>query len=141
MIVFQHPFYWYSTPALFKEWQDRVLEYGFAYPPKEGKELQGKTWLSVITKGGPEWSYRSGGYNNYSISELLRPLQQTANLCGMRWMAPFVVHGVLPGDYEDIKATEASVLQEKAEELRTMVDGLDLDLRHSLEPLMPPHFS
>ena len=95
----------------------------------------------MITKGGPEWSYRSGGYNNYSISELLRPLQQTANLCGMRWMAPFVVHGVLPGDYEDIKATEASVLQEKAEELRTMVDGLDLDLRHSLEPLMPPHFS
>lgn len=31
VIVVQHPFYWYSTPAIFKEWMDLVLEYGFAY--------------------------------------------------------------------------------------------------------------
>ena len=30
-IVFQHPFYWYSTPAILKEWQDLVLEHGWAY--------------------------------------------------------------------------------------------------------------
>lgn len=29
IIVFQH-FYWYSCPAILKEWMDRVLEYGFA---------------------------------------------------------------------------------------------------------------
>src|SRR6185369_10018305 len=33
VIVFQHPFYWYSCPALLKEWLDLVLEYGFAYGP------------------------------------------------------------------------------------------------------------
>jgi glutathione-regulated potassium-efflux system ancillary protein KefG len=27
VIVFQHPFYWYSTPAILKEWQDLVLEH------------------------------------------------------------------------------------------------------------------
>ena len=26
VIVFQHPLYWYSTPAILKEWQDLVLE-------------------------------------------------------------------------------------------------------------------
>src|SRR3954466_682289 len=40
-IIFQFPVYWYSTPALLKEWQDLVLEYGFAYGP-EGQALGGK---------------------------------------------------------------------------------------------------
>ena len=31
VIVWQHPFYWYSCPSLLKEWQDVVLEHGFAY--------------------------------------------------------------------------------------------------------------
>ena len=30
-IVWQHPFYWYSTPSLMKEWFDTVLQYGWAY--------------------------------------------------------------------------------------------------------------
>ncbi len=28
VVVFQHPFYWYSAPALVKEWQDLVLTIG-----------------------------------------------------------------------------------------------------------------
>ncbi|RYE35767.1 MAG: NAD(P)H oxidoreductase, partial [Sphingobacteriales bacterium] len=31
VIVFQHPFYWYSCPAILKQWQDLVLEHGWAY--------------------------------------------------------------------------------------------------------------
>ena len=27
-IVFQHPFFWYSTPPLMKQWLDDVLVYG-----------------------------------------------------------------------------------------------------------------
>jgi putative NADPH-quinone reductase len=140
LIVFQHPFYWYSCPPLMKQWIDDVLEYGFAYPPKEGKELHGKHWLSVMTTGGPEWSYRAGGYNNYSISELLRPIQQTANLCGMKWVAPFVVHSVLPGDYEGIKAQADNDLLQAGERLRKMIESFNPDERHTLEPLVAPHF-
>ena len=33
LIIFQHPFYWYSAPSLMKEWEDKVLTYRFAYPP------------------------------------------------------------------------------------------------------------
>lgn len=140
LVVFQHPFYWYSSPALFKKWQDDVLLYGFAYPPKEGRELHGKHWLSVITTGGPDWAYRSGGYNNYSMSELLRPFQQTANLCGMRWHAPFIVHSVLPESYEGIEAATGGKLAAQTEALREQIKGLDLGERRSLEPLMPPHY-
>jgi putative NADPH-quinone reductase len=140
LIVFQHPFYWYSTPPLFKQWMDAVLEYGFAYPPKEGTQLHGKHWLSVITTGGPEWSYQGGGYNNFSMTELLKPLQQTAYLCGMRWHPPFIVHAVLPGDYENIKATDDEALAERASELRRFVESFDPAEWHSLEPVLPPCF-
>lgn len=140
LVVFQHPFYWYSCPALFKEWMDRVLEYGFAYPPKEGTALHGKHWLSVITTGGPEWAYRGGGFNNFSMSELLKPFQQSAYLCGMRWHAPFIVYGVLPGDYEGIEATTDEALAARCAELRQYVESFDTSEWHSLEPVLPPHF-
>jgi putative NADPH-quinone reductase len=139
LIVFQHPFYWYSVPALMKEWMDKVLTAGFAYPPREGRALHGKKWLSVVTTGGPAWSYRSGEYNNFTMSELLRPLQQSAYLCGMDWLPPFVVHGVLPGDYENIRATDDDALKAKAEELRAFVASVDMDERHSLEPVTTRH--
>ena len=31
VILFQFPLFWYSTPSILKEWQDIVLEHGFAY--------------------------------------------------------------------------------------------------------------
>lgn len=40
-VVFQHPFYWYSSPALLKQWQDLVLEYGGAFRP-DGVALAGE---------------------------------------------------------------------------------------------------
>ena len=41
IFVWQHPFYWYSAPAMLKEWIDLVLEHGFAYG-RTGKALEGK---------------------------------------------------------------------------------------------------
>ncbi len=90
VVVFMFPLFWYSTPALLKEWQDLVLEYGFAYG-HEGTELRGKTFLCVLSAGGPEHAYHAGGYNHYTIRELLRPIEQTAVLCGMRFVAPFAL--------------------------------------------------
>jgi putative NADPH-quinone reductase len=92
VIVFMFPIYWYSTPAILKEWQDLVLEYGFAYG-HEGTALQGKLATCAITAGGPEHAYQSSGYNHYSIRELLRPLEQTTILCGMTYLPPFTLFG------------------------------------------------
>ena len=90
VICFQHPLYWYSTPSILKEWQDLVLEYGFAYG-SEGTALHGKLFLDALTAGGAEAAYRSRGYNHFTIRELLQPLEQTAMLCGMTYLPPFAL--------------------------------------------------
>lgn len=126
LIVFQHPFYWYSCPSLLKEWEDRVLEQGFAYPPGVGDKLNSKHWLTVLTTGGPEDAYRSGGFNNYTISELLKPFQQTANLCGMKWLSPIVIHSVLPPGIEGFKNISDADLAKQADEYREFLEGYKL---------------
>ena len=116
VVVFQHPFYWYSCPALLKEWQDVVLEHGFAYGEK-GIALRGKSFLSAITTGGPSEAYSAGGYNNFSIRQLLVPFEQTANLCGMKFLEPHVVHGTH-------KLVDESDLAAVAEGYRRRIKGL-----------------
>lgn len=91
VIVFQHPLYWYSTPALLKEWQDLVLEYGFAYG-QDGDKLAGKVFFSAVTAGGSEDDYQKSGQNLFTVRELLQPLEQTANLCQMIYLPPFVLY-------------------------------------------------
>ena len=92
VVVLQHPLYWYSTPAILKEWQDLVLQHGWAYG-RDGRALRGKLMMSAITAGGGEESYRRSGSNHFTIGELLAPIEQTAALCGMRYMPPFIVYG------------------------------------------------
>lgn len=92
-IVLQFPWYWYSVPGILKEWMDQVLLHGFAYG-REGTRLHGKTLQVVTTTGGPDESYRIGGHNRFTMTELMRPIDATAHLCGMRMAEPFVVHGV-----------------------------------------------
>lgn len=91
VVIFQHPLYWYSTPAILKEWQDLVLEYGFAYGTG-GTALHGKTFLSALTAGGHIDAYHAEGRNHFTLRQLLTPLEQTANLCGMTWLPPFVLY-------------------------------------------------
>jgi glutathione-regulated potassium-efflux system ancillary protein KefG len=92
VIVLQHPFYWYSAPALVKEYLDLVLEHGFAYGAT-GRALEGKVLLNATTTGGPEAAYRVGGRNRFTMRQLLAPFDQTAYLCRMAYLAPFVVYG------------------------------------------------
>ncbi|NIT14440.1 MAG: NAD(P)H oxidoreductase [Candidatus Dadabacteria bacterium] len=94
IVVFHHPFYWYGCPAILKEWMDLVLEYGFAYGPG-GNELKGKKMMSVITAGGSKDAYKKGGYNNHTVREFLLPFEQTANLCGMQYLPPLVIHDAI----------------------------------------------
>ncbi len=56
--------------------------------------MRGKPWLSVLTAGGSQNSYQSGGYNGFTIREFLRPFEQTAAICGMPFLPPYVVDAV-----------------------------------------------
>ncbi len=94
VIIFQYPFYWYSIPGILKEWLDKVFLYGFAYG-SAGDKLNGKEFLISTTVGGPVDAYQEGGYNNFTIEELLKPLEQTANLAGMKFNKPLVTHDMI----------------------------------------------
>ncbi|WP_045608722.1 NAD(P)H-dependent oxidoreductase [Vibrio vulnificus] len=92
VIVFQFPLYWYSTPALLKEWQDLVLEYGFAYGT-DGTALQDKLMLCLVSAGGKEEAYKAEGYNHFTIRQLLAPIEQMAALTSMHYLPPFAIFG------------------------------------------------
>lgn len=93
VVILQHPLYWYSCPAILKEWIDLVLEYGFAYG-HNGTALTGKSMMTAITTGGSEESYKADGVHYYHIRDFLRTFERTAALCGMNYLPPFVVHHI-----------------------------------------------
>ena len=92
LIVWQHPIHWYSMPPLMKLWFDEVLELGWAYG-RDGTALAGRDVWLVATTGGPEDAYHPKGYNRYFFDAFLPPYEQTAALCGMRFLPPLVLHG------------------------------------------------
>jgi glutathione-regulated potassium-efflux system ancillary protein KefG len=115
LIIFQHPFYWYSSPAIIKEWLDIVLDFGWAYGPG-GDKLHGKYMMSAITAGGAHEAYKPGGRNRFSVEDLLAPFNQTAYLCGMAWLTPFVKH--------EGRRLPPDELLRHAQEWRNLLEGL-----------------
>ena len=92
IIVFQYPLYWFSVPALLKEWQELVLEHKWAYG-REDVALRGKKLLPALSTGGRESLFCREGFNRFTIKEYLVSLEQLARICGMEYLPPFVVHG------------------------------------------------
>lgn len=92
IIVWHHPVYMYGVPPLLKQWMDMVLEHGWAYG-KGGIFLKDKIVFNALTTGGKRDAYVQGGHNGYPIRTFLLPYEQTAKLCNMQYIPPFVVHG------------------------------------------------
>jgi len=92
LVVLLHPIQWYSMPALQKLWLDEVLSYGWAYG-EGGTMLKGKDLWLVATTGSPEASYHPQAYNRYFFDAFLPPYEQSATLCGMRFLPPLILYG------------------------------------------------
>lgn len=92
LVVWLHPVHWYSMPPLMKLWLDEVFVFGWAYGPG-GHALRGKDLWLVCSTGGTAQAYRPDGYNRYFFDAFLHSHEQTAALCGMRWLPPLVLHG------------------------------------------------
>jgi len=106
LLVWLHPVHWYSMPPLLKLWLDEVFTFGWAYGPG-GRALVGKhLWLAAST-GGPQASYQPDGYNRYFFDAFMHPNEQTAALCGMRWLPPLVLHGAHRADQAELDAHAA----------------------------------
>ena len=110
LIVWQHPIQWYSMPPLMKLWVDEVLAFGWAYGPG-GTALRGKDLWLVGTTGGPQESYHPDSYNRYFFDAFLPPYEQTATLCGMRFLPPLMLHGAHRAEDDEIKSHMAVYTQ------------------------------
>ena len=111
LVVWQHPIQWYATPPLMKLWIDEVLAFGWAYGPG-GTALRGKDLWLVASTGGPQESYRPDSYNRYFFDAFLPPYEQTAALCGMRFLPPLLLHGAHRVTEPDI-AEHAAVYRQR----------------------------
>ncbi|ELY6327881.1 NAD(P)H-dependent oxidoreductase [Cronobacter malonaticus] len=91
-VVMLFPFWRYSSPAILKEWQDQVLEHGFAYGTG-GDRLHGKPFMLMVSTGGSAEAYSPQGYNRYPIDEFWLPFHAMANMTGMIWQPPALIQG------------------------------------------------
>jgi len=103
-IVLQFPFYWYSSPALLKEWEDEVITAGWAYGG--GHALKGKELKLVVTTGSDAAKYRKDGEYSHTMEELLSPFEVVAYKVGMNYAEPFLVQG--PATIGDAELDQAA---------------------------------
>ena len=68
-----------------------------------GNALKDKTCFNVVTTGGRREAYDPKWHNNFTIRQLLAPIEQTANLCKMIYLPPYVVHGTHSITSESVK--------------------------------------
>ncbi|MEP7455841.1 NAD(P)H-dependent oxidoreductase [Phyllobacterium sp. SB3] len=127
-IVFQFPIQWYAAPPIFQAWQNAVLTRMFYINyENEGRLLEGKPLLLVVTAGNTASAYRPAGANMMPLEEILNPLRVTANRCGLQWNKPFFV-------YEAMKARDEQ-LQSAGVRYRNWLDETDA-LRSHEQPLL-----
>lgn len=93
-IVFQFPFYWFSSPPLLKKWLDEVLTYGWAYGSKSGYKVGGKKLALAITAGVNEEDYSATGEYKYSMVELTRPYELSFEYIKANYKGVFTYYGI-----------------------------------------------
>lgn len=86
-IIFQFPLYWYTIPAQLKQWQDHYLTTKFIEQKLIGKQLG-----VVVSTGLPQTAFQAGGRVDFSLDQLLIPLQALAHQAQMTWLPIFPIY-------------------------------------------------
>ena len=115
IIIWQCPIYWYSTPAILKEWFDAVLTPDFAFGPG-GSELKGKYLWPVLSCGAGMETYSLKGSNKHTLKTFLLPMIQTARYCSLNIFEPFIIDHANDISNED--------LEKKVEQFKSLIDEL-----------------
>ncbi|WP_432722526.1 NAD(P)H-dependent oxidoreductase [Jeongeupia wiesaeckerbachi] len=104
-LVLQFPLYWFAPPASLKVWLDTVLDPAWALA--EPHPLAGKTLQVVASYASPRWGPSAP-------AELMLPLHDTAQLCGMVWAEPLLL---------DVGDTPLAVVGPFAERYRQLLES------------------
>lgn len=95
-IIFQFPLYWWTAPAILKQWMDDIYTYGFAYKYDDkgawkALKLQNKEFQMIVTIGGSEEDYKN---MNVKVKDCLSSYSITASALGMKELDPYLLYGV-----------------------------------------------
>ncbi|MDR2284155.1 MAG: NAD(P)H-dependent oxidoreductase [Sphingobacterium sp.] len=93
-IIFQFPFYWFSSPPLLKKWFDQVLTRGWAYGSKSGFRLGDKKIGLAITAGIDKEAYSAEGFYKYKLEELTTPFELTFNYIRADYRSFYAYYGI-----------------------------------------------
>lgn len=89
-VIFQFPLYWYSAPAMLKNWLDTVLTTSFA--TGSAYSLAGKELGLVVSTGAAKKELQAGANEQFTMSEILRPYEALANKTQMKYLVPLVIY-------------------------------------------------
>lgn len=93
-IIFQFPFYWFSSPPLLKKWFDEVLLYGWAYGSKSGFKVGEKKVALAISTGIDEKDFNAEAKYKYTMKELTKPFELTFDYIKADYKEPFIYYGM-----------------------------------------------
>jgi glutathione-regulated potassium-efflux system ancillary protein KefF len=116
VIVFQYPLFWYSTPAILKEWIDQVFQYGFAFG-KDKYQLEGKKVVVSFTMGSPNKDYPAE-----ILEKIVFPFQGLAAYCKMEYIGEVLSNDI--NNYADGNGKIAeAIATEHAEKLLNLINS------------------
>jgi putative NADPH-quinone reductase len=120
MVVLQTPLSWFSTPPLFKKWQDDVYTYGFAYGMKT-KPLAGKDFLLSMTVGGRHADTEEEA--GKIIDTHMLPLRKATEMAGFSWLPPLYSFGLINSPGIDPREDVTERATEHGARLREFLSG------------------
>ena len=108
IVVWQHPLYWYSVPALLKHWFEKVLAHGWAYG-EGGRALPASAACGSSRPAATRPAYTPAGMHGHPFESFVPPIAQTARFCGMSWLdPPIVLHGAHRIDDDGARSARGS---------------------------------
>ncbi|NQX98357.1 MAG: NAD(P)H-dependent oxidoreductase, partial [Flavobacteriales bacterium] len=85
---FQYPLFWYSTPAILKEWIDQVFLYGFAFGA-DSYNLKNKKLIVSFTIGSP-----IKDYPKEIVQKITFPFRGLAKYCKMEYQSELFCNAI-----------------------------------------------
>ena len=114
-IIFQYPLFWYSTPAILKEWVDQVIQYGFAFG-KDSYNLAGKRVIVSFTIGSP-----IKDYPEKIIDKITFPFEGLAKYCHMEYVGNIFCTDI-HGYSEEAKENAIQAANHHSQKLLTLIE-------------------
>ena len=114
-IIFQYPLFWYSTPAILKEWIDQVMQYGFAFG--NNSQLIGKKVIVSFTIGSP-----ASLYPNDVIEKITFHLRGLTSYCKMEYLGEIFCNDI-NGYTEEAKENAIKIANQHSKKLLELINN------------------